>query len=408
VIWLRTPDGTVHLRRIDPAGGPGATLDLTKPASGQADLAVDADGDAYVVWAAADSGDQLIYGRRIAAGGTLDPPEQLSDDTQISFSPQVAVDAAGVPTAAWFRADASIELRRATGATEVVAPAGTAANLGDLAVDGAGNATVAWPGPSGANQAVLVRHLPVAGLPGPVNDLWSGGDDHDPRLALDSAGTPTLIWANQSASGETIRLRSVPGGAAPGPIAELAAPQADVYVGNPALATAPDGTMTAIWRRLTATEETIAAARFATATATAPAPVPPAPDPAPPAPAPATAPPLACAPVTLGRLRAGARKRTGAKGVHARLGVDRAARLDVLTATLTYRRGGRMRTAKLRARDVTTSATASLRFRLPRRLGLDVGKRVTLRLRLRARATTSGCPYGATRTLELRAKVGRI
>jgi hypothetical protein len=27
VIWLRTPVGTVHLRRIDPAGGPGATLD---------------------------------------------------------------------------------------------------------------------------------------------------------------------------------------------------------------------------------------------------------------------------------------------------------------------------------------------------------------------------------------------
>jgi hypothetical protein len=82
----------------------------------------------------------------------------------------------------------------------------------------------------------------------------------------------------------------------------------------------------------------------------------------------------------------------------------------VLTATLTYRHAGRSRTAKLRARDVTTDANAALRYPLPARHArrLDVGRRVTLRLRVRARPATGGCAYGTPRTLKLRARVARV
>lgn len=270
VIWVRTPVGTVHLRRIDPAGGPGATLDVSPPTSGSADVAVDADGDAYVTWATFDGSDQLIHGRRVDVGGDLDDLDTLSDDRALSFTPQVALDAAGTPTVAWLREDDSIELRRGLGATAEVAPAGTGDALGDLAVDAAGNATVVWIGPSGASRATFLRRLPATGVPGPVNDLWSGGDDADPRLALDGAGTPTLIWANSTPTVSTVRARTAPPGAPFGPIADLWPPSTVALAGEPSVASNAGGEMTAVWRRLDSTEEAIVAARF---TPAAPAPV---------------------------------------------------------------------------------------------------------------------------------------
>jgi hypothetical protein len=96
-----------------------------------------------------------------------------------------------------------------------------------------------------------------------------------------------------------------------------------------------------------------------------------------------------------------------AKGAGARLTIDRAARLDLISARLTYRHAGRARAAKLRTKDITTGGRAILRFRLPARLvpRLGLGQRVRLKLQLRARSTDSGCPYGTTRTLTLGTKV---
>jgi hypothetical protein len=286
VIWERPQAGTVHLRRIDPTGGPGATLDVS-PAAYQADLAVDADGDAYVAWAADGGADQIIKGRRVTAGGDLEDVDTLSDDETLSFSPQVALDATGTPTVTWIREDDSIELRRGLGEVAVVAPAGIGDLLGDLAVDAAGNATVVWIGPSGSSWATYLRRLPATGPSGPVNDLWSGGSDHGPRLALDGAGTPTLIWGNETATGSTIRARTAPAGAAFGPIADLWPPSTVAFAGEPAVASNAAGGMTAVWRRGDGSEEAIVAARFTPAAA--PSSFSPAAPPAPAAPSPAAA-----------------------------------------------------------------------------------------------------------------------
>jgi hypothetical protein len=153
------------------------------------------------------------------------PTVTLSDGDQLSFTLQVALDATGLPTVTWLPEDASIELRRSLaggglGPTVTVAPGGAATGARDLAVDTAGNATIAWRGQSGSSQAVFLRRVPTSGSPGPIGDLWSGGDDGDPQLALDGAGVPTLIWPHSAAAGSTIRTRTAPP-AAPGPIADL-------------------------------------------------------------------------------------------------------------------------------------------------------------------------------------------
>jgi hypothetical protein len=386
VIWLRRPTWTVHLRRIDPTGGPGATLDLAPPDSGQFDLAVEADGDAYVTWATFDGADQLIHGRRVDAGGNLGDVDTLSDDEQLAFNPRVALDGAGTPTVAWLCEDDSIELRRGMGD---IAHVGTGDTLGDLAVDAAGNATVVWIGPSGSSRATYLRRLPATGAPGPINDLWSGGDDHGPRLTLDGGGTPTLIWGNATSTLSTIRARTAPAGAPFGPIADLWPATTDAYASDPEIASNAAGAITAVWRRGDAAEEAIVAARFThpapTLSSLAPPPVP-----APPAPS--------CEAVTVGKLRTAKSRRVAAV-----LKVDRPARLDLLSAELAYRRGGKRRTARLRVNDLTVEDRATLRFAPPARV--RPGQRVKLALRLRARSTVAGCAYGAVTTRRLTTRV---
>jgi hypothetical protein len=143
------------------------------------------------------------------------------------------------------------------------------------------------------------------------------------------------------------------------------------FVDDPRLAATGDGAMTAVWRRSTATDEAIVAARFAAAAA-----------PAPPAPAADTQEPPAV-PATRAWIFGPRRCPTGAPAGHARRGC---------------------------ARDRRTAGVAQLRFIVPRRLArtLDVGQRVRLTLRLRARPAKSACPYGKTRTLQLRTRLARV
>jgi hypothetical protein len=237
---------------------------------------------------------------------------------------------------------------------------------------------------------MFLRRLPAAGPPGPVNDLWSGGDDHGPRLTLDGGGTPTLIWGNASPTVSTIRTRTAPAGAPFGPIADLWPASTDTYAADPEIASNAAGEMTAVWRRGEATEEAIVAARFTLA-----APPPAQSSFAPPAPPP---PGPSCAAVTVGRLRAARSRRVAAV-----LKVDRPARVDLLSAKLSYRRGGRRRTATLRVKDLTVDDRATLRFAPPARV--RAGQRVKLALRLRARSTVAGCAYGAPTTRRLTTRV---
>jgi hypothetical protein len=417
VVWFRRP-GTVHLRRIDPVGGPGATLDVSPPDSSQFDLAVDANGDAHIVWATFDGTNQLIHTRRADAGGALTPTITLSDGDQLSFAPQIALDATGNPTVTWVREDDGIELRRGTaggglGLTVTVAPAGALTGDRDLAVDGAGNATVVWRGQSGSNQAVFLRRVPASGPPGPINDLWSGGEDGDPRLASDGAGIPTVIWSHHSGAGATIRARTAPVSAPLGAIAALWPASTDTLVDDPRIASNAEGDVTAVWKREGgAGEAAIAAARFTVASPTPPPPAgdPPAPQLDSPAPAPSPTAPPSCATVAVKRLsgHTGRQPKTKrAKGTAARLTLDRGAQLDLISASLTYRHAGKARTAKLRTHDITAGRRAILRFKLPARLvpRLDLGHRVRLELKLRARSTGNGCPYGTTHKRTVRTKV---
>ena len=119
VAWTRyeNPDFRVQWRRIDASGTLGPIQDLTpdSPANMDIDLAVDAAGNAVVVWPWWGGTETVVQWRRIDAAGTAGPIEDLLAAGASAFDPQVAIDGAGVPVAVWYRDDGTVQARRGLG-----------------------------------------------------------------------------------------------------------------------------------------------------------------------------------------------------------------------------------------------------------------------------------------------------
>jgi hypothetical protein len=403
VAWVRSNSGfsyTIRARRIDAGGALSPAVDLSDDEASPGGYGVAAGplGSAYAVWVRQG----VVQGRGIGAGGVPGPVEDLSGDQ--AERPAVALDAAGTATVVWQLAGGTVQLRRRDpgGALRaVVDVAGPDAVLPQLAVDPAGTATVVWLRWDGAVQRSELRRVDAADAAGRTTELWSGGSDEAARLAVDGQGNATVVWLNIDDGGNpTVRARGVSAGGAVGPLRDLS-PPGEPELLDPAVASDAAGNVAAAWTRYEDPDYLIAGARL------------PAPAPAFPAPRAGSTAPLVCPRVTVKRLaalRPGRRpaRRKRVKGVAARLRLSGAARLKLLSATLSFRLDGRRRRVTLERGRVTGSgATRAIRFRLPERLAakLRPGQRVTLVVRLRARAARAGCPLGRTKALRLRTKV---
>jgi len=417
VVWRRpdNPGHTIRARRIDAAGRLRAIVDVSDGTTTQTsfDVAAGPAGNAFVVWVQSPgSGGGVIEARRIAANGGLGAITDLSASGEPGFDPQVAVYGDGLPIAAWQREDGTIQARRDLGGglSPIMDLSQPDAHGADVAVDATGIATVVWSRFDGTSDRAQLRRLDPTGALDDFEDLWSGGDDQRPTVTVDGDGDATVIWRNIPGSGDAIiRTRTAPVAGGLGDTLDLTA--AD-EVDAPALATDPSGHSTAVWARHHAAGADIVAARF-------PAPPPPASPPAVPAPpqtSSVTAPSpgtgsTACPVIGLGPLRAStaaAPKSRRTKGVAARLTLSGPADLEVVSGRLSYKLGGRTQTARLRAGRSTASNVAKLRFALPKAVAakLRIGTRVTLRLKVRA--GQRGCAFGAPRTLRIATRVAWV
>jgi hypothetical protein len=414
VAWRR-PDSrghTIQARRIDAAGGLGTIVDISDGSTNDStfEVAAGSSGNAFVVWVdSAGSGGGVIEARRIAAGGGLGPITDLSATGEIGFDPQIAVDAAGLPTAAWQRDDGTIRARqsRAPGQLDPIADlSAPEAHSLDLAVDPTGIATVVWSRFDGTNDRGELRRLDPAGALDDFEELWSGGDDAWLAVSVDGSGDATVVWMNLDASGDgLIRSRTAPAAGGLGPALDLS-PRDTVT--EPALAIDLGGHPTTVWGRLTLAGDEIVAARYAPAASPANPPAVPLSPAQPSAPVTGAG---ACPVVGLGPLRPNsgtAPKRRRIKGVAARLRLSGPARLEVVSGRLTYRLGGRTATARLRTARLTTGNDAKLRFALPKKLAarLPIGTRVKLALKLRA--GRPGCGLGGSKTLKTATRVAWV
>src|SRR6185295_8511247 len=68
-------------------------------------VAVGAGGDGVAVWTRFDGNNSRVQARTVSPGGGLGPIQTLSEGGSSAFSPQVAVDADGDAVVVWTRLD---------------------------------------------------------------------------------------------------------------------------------------------------------------------------------------------------------------------------------------------------------------------------------------------------------------
>lgn len=208
-----------------PAWEPPVNVGSAGRYGGGADVAVAPDGRAVAVWtrsARRHSSDTLMAAVR-PAGGTWSGPVVLAAEAPGHEFPAVAFDDAGAATVVWQgygeRGRVSVESRRITRngtltRTVRLGRMDRGGGLPSLAVDPAGNATVAWMKQDGTRSWVEAVRRPAGGSwTDPKRLSPRDGDVGVPTVASSAGGTvvvwpgaasyaePTRVWAAQRAGG---------------------------------------------------------------------------------------------------------------------------------------------------------------------------------------------------------------
>jgi hypothetical protein len=185
-------------------------------------------GDTTAVWQISEGTGSVIEAARRPPGGPWEAALTISTPGRSSFSPQVAVDAAGDATAIWELEEGEIWVvqsasRPAGGAWGTPHDIGSAGEVVEqpprLAVDAAGDATAVWVREEGGHSIVETASRPAGGawgVPRPIS--IAAQDAVGPRLAVDAAGDAAAIWEATVGGEEVVQVSSRPaGGASPSP-----------------------------------------------------------------------------------------------------------------------------------------------------------------------------------------------
>ena len=245
-------------------------------APSQASVAMDAQGDAVIVWIRASEDvldHQPVYQLASVyrpAGGNWQPEVDLdSDETETIGSPVVSIDSKGDLAAAWLFENGINEVVQAStrpaGAsswstiTNVSSATGTATTP-QIAMTNAGNTIVAWTQSATTGATIEAADLPAGGAWGPPVELSASGQAAEsPALALDSAGDASAVWDRSNGSNTIVEAAEMPaGGAWEAPVDLSAAGESAT---NAQVTGDAQGGFTAAWQRSNGTNTIIEAAR---------------------------------------------------------------------------------------------------------------------------------------------------
>lgn len=175
--WRRL-DGAHYIVQaaVRPAGGsfsPTASLSAAGASASLGDVAIDAAGNALVVWDRPSGAGQLVQLARRPAGGGFAAATDLTPADKTAYAPTLALDPAGQVIVAWLiGADAIVQARAGTTGGTFEAPAdlsatGHSAGSPDLALDASGRAIAAWQRPDGTRSVVQAARYAVLPPPAP-------------------------------------------------------------------------------------------------------------------------------------------------------------------------------------------------------------------------------------------------
>jgi hypothetical protein len=172
--------------------------------------AMNAEGDATIVWMHFDGTRYVVESAYRPAGGEWESPNLVSRSGEEGGDPQIAIDGAGDTLVAWRGEDKGVEYvrtayRPAGGSweapTDASSPGEQVQSIQD-AVDPDGNAIVAWAGDGvllGEYEDVHTSFRPSGGVWGAPTDLSTGsGNGYPSDLVFDQSGNAAIIWEREA------------------------------------------------------------------------------------------------------------------------------------------------------------------------------------------------------------------
>lgn len=262
IVWFRF-DGAntrIQARRRSAAGALSAvqTLSAAGRSADSQQVAIDADGDAVIAWRRWDGLNWRIQARRRAATGVLGPIETLSGPGQDATEPQVAVDASGDAVIVWYRSDGTNQRiqARALSAAGVLGPLQTLSQAGQnalnpqVAVSAGGKAVIVWQRFVEGHWRIQARtRSPGGGLSAIQTLSADSGSASDPQVGLDANGNAVIVWVRGtpvSPGRVQVRRRSA-AGALSGVQTLSAASSQSAF--EPEVAVDAGGDAVIVWRR---------------------------------------------------------------------------------------------------------------------------------------------------------------
>lgn len=170
-------------------------------------VALTPDGNAIAAWQESNSGHTNVWASFHTVGTGWGTPFLLESDTQDATQVQVAVDGQGNAYVVWAQYDGArsdIWMNHYTagtgwsGATQISSPGLGIDNFSPkVAANAAGDVVFAWVNQANSDYAVWARILPAGGTLGSVTRIESAtGITGDVQVVMDPAGNATVVWLN--------------------------------------------------------------------------------------------------------------------------------------------------------------------------------------------------------------------
>jgi len=228
--------------------------------------AANAGGDATAVWMEFDGSDYVVRSAFRPDGGSWEAPTLVSAPGEEGGNPHIALDANGDAMVVWRGEDEGQEVARAAyrpAGDDWQAPAdvsdpGEAVHQLHNALYGNGEAMVVWAGSTnevGDYAVVRAAHRSADGSWEAPVDVSDDGENAIPAdVAFDVDGNAAVVWGRSDGTHQVIQAAYRPVGAqweAPVDLSEADADAMDavVVLGAPGVSSAAQGIATAMWTR---------------------------------------------------------------------------------------------------------------------------------------------------------------
>jgi hypothetical protein len=214
-VWVRSEGAEWRAQAAyRPAGGSFSAPQTLSPAGYEArepHVAMNTAGQAIVVWTLDSPAGEKIQAASVAPGGTFSEAVDVSGFSNDNYESHAAIDAQGdalVVWTGWDGANTRIEeSQRPTGGgfgtTQFLSPAGTNASEAQAAYDATGDALAVWTYRGSPVYTTQGSYRPAGGSFGTVQTI-SGAPlttgTEEPQVAFDASGEGVVLWSQSNGS----------------------------------------------------------------------------------------------------------------------------------------------------------------------------------------------------------------